>query len=159
AGPIEQCNNGTFIMSANTPIVGEGTWSVVSGTATITNPTSPTTTITGVPAGTSATLRWTIDNGVCAESTSDIVLTHHQLPSAAVAGIDQEQCNDGAFTMAATDPAIGSGTSSIISGSATITNPSAYNSTLTGETAGSSVCLERRVYNSPTAPNNPQVIL
>src|SRR5690606_39518119 len=98
-----------------------------------------TTTITGVPAGTSATLRWTIDNGVCAESTSDIVLTNHQLPSPAVAGIDQEQCNDGVFTMGATDPAIGSGTWSVVSGSAPITNPSAYNTTVTGVAAGPSV--------------------
>src|SRR5690606_2714543 len=119
AGPeeIEQCNNGTFAMSANTPAVGTGTWTVVSGTATIANPSSATTTITGVPSGTSATLRWTIDNGVCDPSSDEIVLTNHAAPSAAVAGIDQEQCNDGVFTMAATDPAIGSGTWSIISGS------------------------------------------
>src|SRR5690606_18049328 len=109
-GPIEQCDNSTFIMSANTPIVGTGMWTVVSGTAFITNPSSPTTTITGIAPGTSATLRWTIDNGVCAESSDDVVLINHASPSPAVAGPDQEQCNDGTFTMAATNPAIGTGT-------------------------------------------------
>src|SRR5690606_40396180 len=65
AGPveIEQCDNSTFVMSANTPVVGTGMWTVVSGTANITNPTSPPTTITGAPAGTTATLPSTNSNG------------------------------------------------------------------------------------------------
>ncbi|MEM9389236.1 MAG: hypothetical protein AAGA02_02110, partial [Bacteroidota bacterium] len=49
---LGQCNNSTFVMSANVPVVGTGTWSVQSGFAvTITNPTSATTTITGLTAG------------------------------------------------------------------------------------------------------------
>src|SRR5690606_24197226 len=118
-----------------------------------------TTTITGVPSGTSATLRWTIDNAVCDPSSDEIVLTNHVAPSAAVAGIDQEQCNDGVFTMAATDPSIGSGTWSIISGSATITNPSAYITTVTGVAAGSSVTLEWRVAIGSCADNVDQVVI
>ncbi|HEX7016988.1 MAG TPA: hypothetical protein VF191_15880, partial [Cyclobacteriaceae bacterium] len=104
AGPaqLEQCNNGTFVMSANAPAVGTGTWTVTSGTATITNPTSATTTITGVPAGTSAVLRWTITNGVCTGSFDEIELINYAVPSPAVAGPDQTLCNTGAFTMAAT---------------------------------------------------------
>src|SRR5690606_8759870 len=158
-GPIEQCDNSTFIMSANTPIVGTGMWTVVSGTAFITNPSSPTTTITGIAPGTSATLRWTIDNGVCAESSDDIVLINHASPSPAVAGPDQEQCNDGTFTMAATNPAIGTGTWSVISGSATITSPNSFNTTVTGVAPGTSVTLEWRVENGTCADNVDQVVL
>src|SRR5690606_23321879 len=92
AGPteIEHCANSTFVMSANTPVVGTGAWTVVSGTATITNPTSPTTTITGVPVGTTATLRWTISNGGCTPSFDDIDLINHEPPSTADAGLDKE---------------------------------------------------------------------
>src|SRR5690606_24623391 len=156
---IEQCNTGTFAMAANTPTVGTGTWTVQSGTATITNPTSPTTTVTGIAAGTSATLRWTIDNGVCAETFDDIVLTNHALPSAATAGSDQEQCNDGTFTMGAAVPAIGTGTWSIVSGSGNITNPSLSNTTVTAVAAGTSLTLRWTVTNGNCVDNTDDVVI
>ena len=62
----------TFTMAATTPSVGAGAWSLVSGTATITTPSSATTTVTGIPIGTSATLRWTITEGSC--SVNDLVV-------------------------------------------------------------------------------------
>lgn len=71
------CIATSFTMSGNTAASGEtGKWTLVSGTATITNSTSPTSTITGVTAGTSATLRWTITKtlGEC-KSFDDVVLT------------------------------------------------------------------------------------
>ncbi|MBK5269544.1 MAG: HYR domain-containing protein, partial [Bacteroidia bacterium] len=43
------CNNGSFTLAGNNPSIGNGVWSVVSGTATITTPTSATSTITGIP--------------------------------------------------------------------------------------------------------------
>ena len=64
--------NPTFTMAATTPSVGTGAWSLVSGTATITTPSSATTTVTGIPLGTSATLRWTITEGSC--SVNDVVV-------------------------------------------------------------------------------------
>jgi len=63
-------------MSAVAPSPGSGLWSVQLGAATITNATSPTTTITGITAGNSATLRWTVGNGVCATTFEDIILTN-----------------------------------------------------------------------------------
>ncbi len=85
AGPnIIQCNNGTFNMTANTPLVGTGTWSEVGGPSgiTITDPSDPLTTITGLSAGSSATLRWTISNGTCAPSFDDVTITNDLQPSA-----------------------------------------------------------------------------
>lgn len=78
------CNTATFTLAGNVPTVGTGLWSVVSGTATIATPTSNTSGVTGVPAGTSVTLRWTISNGACTASTDDVVLTNNV---AAVGGI------------------------------------------------------------------------
>ena len=81
AGPdITHCASSTFTMAGNTPITGSGAWSVVSGTATITTASSATTTVTGITAGTSATLRWTITNGTCT-STDDITLTNNNVPT------------------------------------------------------------------------------
>lgn len=55
-----QCGNNVFPISANTPGAGQsGTWTVVSGNATIANASSPTTTAT-VTSGSTATLRWTV---------------------------------------------------------------------------------------------------
>ena len=65
----------TTTLAGNTPTVGSGVWSVVSGTATITTPSSPTSGVTGLTIGTSATLRWTITNGLCDASTDDVVIT------------------------------------------------------------------------------------
>ncbi|MFD0984270.1 T9SS sorting signal type C domain-containing protein, partial [Flavobacterium myungsuense] len=77
AGPdISQCNSGAFTMAANAASPGTGTWTVVSGTAIITSANSTTSTITGVPFDTSATLRWTITNSPCSPTQDDIVVTN-----------------------------------------------------------------------------------
>ena len=48
AGPDQNVCGSTATMAANTPTVGTGVWQIVTGTATITNPNSPTTTVTGL---------------------------------------------------------------------------------------------------------------
>ncbi|WP_284651708.1 GEVED domain-containing protein [Flavobacterium terrisoli] len=65
----------TATLAGNTPTYGTGTWTVQSGTATITSPNSPTSGITGLVAGGSATLRWTISNGVCGSTFDDVVIS------------------------------------------------------------------------------------
>lgn len=65
----------TTTLAGNTPAAGTGAWSVVSGTATVTTPSSPTSGVTGLALGTTATLRWTITNGSCPASTSDVTIT------------------------------------------------------------------------------------
>ncbi len=77
---INQCANASFNLSANTPTTGSGLWTVVSGSATIASPTVANTAVNGVPAGTSATLRWTISNGTCAASFDELVLTNKVAP-------------------------------------------------------------------------------
>lgn len=65
----------TTSMNATAPAGGyTGTWSVVTGTATITTPTSRTSGITGLIINTSTTLRWTVTNGTCT-TTDDVVIT------------------------------------------------------------------------------------
>ncbi len=59
------CGTSTFTMTQSAPSPGSGLWTLTSGSATITTPTSPTTTITGVAPGASATVRWTVTNASC----------------------------------------------------------------------------------------------
>lgn len=65
----------TTTLAGNTPSVGSGTWSVISGTATITTPSSATSGVTGLIVGATATLRWTTTNGSCSPSTDDVLIT------------------------------------------------------------------------------------
>jgi hypothetical protein len=60
AGPDQfKCDN-TFVMAANTPASGfTGSWSVVSGTASVSNVSSPTSPVT-LTSGNAARLRWTV---------------------------------------------------------------------------------------------------
>ncbi|MBN4062328.1 hypothetical protein JYU20_03935 [Bacteroidales bacterium AH-315-I05] len=69
------CDVTIATLAANTPVIGTGNWSVISGTATITTPGSPTSGVTGLAAAGTATLRWTISNSPCAASTDDVVIT------------------------------------------------------------------------------------
>ena len=140
------CNNSTFTMAANTPSVGTGVWTVVSGSGTITSSNSPTTTITGVTLGTSTTLRWTVTNNSCV-ATDDIIVTNVSNGLTSNAGVDQSQCNNGSFTMAANNPASTTKTWSLISGTATITSTSTYNTTISGVPVGTSATLRWTVSN------------
>lgn len=73
AGPNQNiCGNSTTL-AANTPTYGSGQWTVVNGSASFGNASSPTSTVT--VSGASATLRWTITNGPCNSSFSDVVIT------------------------------------------------------------------------------------
>jgi hypothetical protein len=76
------CGLTSVTLSGNTPTVGTGAWSIVSGTGgTVTTPSSATSTFTGT-AGSTYTLRWTISNSPCTASTDDVVITFNQ-PSVA----------------------------------------------------------------------------
>jgi hypothetical protein len=77
AGPDQalSCNLTTATLAGNSPVTGTGMWSVISGTATISNPTSPTSGVTGLAGAGSAILRWTISNSPCTPSFDDIMIT------------------------------------------------------------------------------------
>ena len=69
------CGLTTATLAGNTATVGTGVWSLVSGTATIITPSSPTSGITGLVVPGIATLRWTIANAPCTASFDDVVIT------------------------------------------------------------------------------------
>jgi hypothetical protein len=149
------CNTESFTLAGNAPSVGAGTWSYVSGgSVTITTPSSPTSTITGLAAGASVTLRWTISNGPCTTAFDEVTLTNNA-PVMANAGPDQALCNTGSFTLAGNTPISGvTGLWTIIGAAngASITNATSPNATIAGLTAGQSVTLRWTVTNgAPTS--------
>jgi gliding motility-associated-like protein len=117
-------------LAGNTPTAGTGTWTTTSG-ATITSINNPSTTVTGLTAG-SYTFVWTIVNGSCTSVDSMTIDVSAQV--VADAGIDQQVCSsDGIATMAANTPLIGSG-AWFTSSSATITNATDPSTTITNLT-------------------------
>ncbi len=66
-------------LEANTPAVGTGLWSIISGTGgTVVNPTVATSDFNGTN-GSTYNLRWTISNGTCT-STDDVTISFPLLP-------------------------------------------------------------------------------
>jgi hypothetical protein len=112
----DQCSDDIFVLTGNDPIVGTGTWTVESGSANITNPNLYNTTVTNVPIGTTAVLRWTIENGVCPSSFAELSVTNNTALVQANAGPDKVVC--GSTVLEGNLPGAGSiGTWTILLGS------------------------------------------
>jgi hypothetical protein len=84
AGPDQTIcvSNGTTAgLGGNTPAVGTGSWSVLSGGTGVFNPNAsdPNATFTHTSGTGPIMLRWTIANPPCADSTADVAITIVQL--------------------------------------------------------------------------------
>ncbi|MFD0778194.1 hypothetical protein ACFQZF_06660 [Flavobacterium myungsuense] len=166
AGPdqigITTCGLTSVTLAANSPTIGTGAWSIVSGAGgSVTTPSSNTSTFTGT-AGTTYTLRWTISNSPCTASTDDVVITFNQNPTASNAGADQTSsatCGLTSVTLAANSPTIGTGAWSIVSGAGgSVTTPSSNTSTFSG-TAGTTYTLRWTISNSPCTASTDDVVI
>ncbi len=153
------CNVTSATMSGNSPIAGNGTWTLVSGpnSPTITSPSNPLTTITGMISGTYI-FNWTISNGTCASSTDDVQVVIFDLPSTANAGADQNLCNATTTSLAANNPTSGSGVWTVLSGpnSPTITSSSSSITTVNGMVAGTYI-FRWTISNGICAPSSDDV--
>ena len=156
AGPNQTICSNTATMAADSAIVGTGVWTVISGSGTITNSASPTTTITGLGVGANV-FQWEIDNLPCPPSTSQVTITQVAPPTVAAAGPNQSICVNSA-TLAGNTPIIGTGVWTLISGTGTITNPTSPNSTVTGLTVGNNV-FQWEIDNVPCPPTTSQVTI
>lgn len=160
AGPPQTlCGVTSATLGANTPVVGTGLWSVVSGTATITSPNSPNTTVTGLAGGMTYTFRWTISGGVCAPSANDVVITIDPSPTIANAGADQTLCGITSSTILANTPTVGTGSWTLVSGGGTISNPNSPSTTVTGLTPGAANTFRWTVTNSSCPPSTDDVVI
>jgi gliding motility-associated-like protein len=156
AGPDQEVCGNSATLAGNTPVVGTGLWTLVSGTGTITDPSSPTSTVTGLGTGANV-FQWTISNGACTPSSSQVTITSVANPTSANAGPDQSLCASSA-TLAGNTPTVGTGVWTLVSGSGTITTPSSPNSTVTGLGAGSNV-FQWTISNGPCPSSSDQVTI
>lgn len=73
------CGGNTASISGNIPATGTGLWTLVSGSGTITSPTSPNTTVTNLGLGNNV-FRWSIANAPCSAATDDVIIKRADLP-------------------------------------------------------------------------------
>lgn len=76
AGPDQTFCNTSASLSANTPAVGTGTWSVINGSGVFANASSASTTVSGLSNGAN-TFRWTISNSPCADSFDEVTINNN----------------------------------------------------------------------------------
>ena len=116
-------------ISANVPAIGVGSWSIVSGGAgTFGNTSSAATNFTGA-AGSTYTLRWTINNATCVASTNSVVIAFPRIPTQAYAGVDTTICNTATILLHANTPNASYGETGTWSGSCLFSNSNSNTST------------------------------
>ncbi|MWB95626.1 T9SS type B sorting domain-containing protein [Flavobacterium sp. GA093] len=137
--PFSVCQFESVNLNGNSPTVGTGLWSQVSGPTTVVfeTPNSPTTAVLGTQTG-SYVFQWTISNGSCPPSSSNVTVTINPLPPLAVAGPDQTICNISTVTLAGNNPSPATGLWSFVSpaNGAIITSPTTFNTTVTNLPVG-----------------------
>ena len=150
------CNTSSFTMTQSSPSAGTGVWTLENGIATITSPNSPSTTITGVPVGTSATVRWTVSNVNCS-NYDDVTVTNATL-TAVSDQPNQTLCNTSSFAMTQSTPSLGSGSWSLIGGSANITSPNSPTTTVTGVAVGTSATVRWTVTSGSCTTSDDVIV-
>ncbi len=156
AGTNTTICNSIFTLAANTPTLGTGLWTVLSGTGTVTTPTLASSAITGLSVGTNV-LQWTVSNGVCPASSSTVVVTRNAVPSSASAGTNTTICSS-TYTLAGNAPAIGTGLWSVLSGGGSVTTSTLSNSPITNLAVGTNT-LQWTVSNGVCPASSSTVVV
>nr|NQU93666.1 hypothetical protein [Bacteroidota bacterium] len=127
-------DNLSVVLAANQPVVGTGTWIILSGEGgTFDDDNNPTATFTGQPC-TTYQLIWEISTA-CETSTDTVMVDFFTIPTQADAGEDQLGLSGSWTTLAANTPEIGEGLWDIIQGEGgQVINPDDPNSIFLGQT-------------------------
>lgn len=102
----------TVTLSGSVPIYGTGTWTLISGSGEIANPSLTNTLVSKLGKGKNR-FRWTVDNNGCS-SVSEVEISNNFIE--AIAGDSQINCADTA-ALGANNPSPGIGTWGIKGGS------------------------------------------
>ncbi len=154
AGPSQSVCGTSAVMAANTPTVGTGLWTLISGTGSLATPTLETTSVNSLGIGVDV-FQWTISNGVCPSSTSTMAITAYTNPATSIAGPNQTICAT-ATVLAANTPSIGSGLWTLVAGTGVITSPTSPNSGVTGLGVGVNV-FQWTISNGVCVPSSSTV--
>lgn len=147
----------TALLNGNTPTTGNGVWTKLNGSGTITNATNPTSTVTGLSAGIN-TFVWTISNSPCTSSSDTVVIIQAGSITNAIAGSDQQLCSVTSTTLAANTPTVGTGMWSKVSGSCTFTNALSPITTISGLGWGQNILLWT-ISNPPCSPSIDTLVI
>ena len=156
AGADQQICGTSATLLANTPLVGNGQWTVVSGSGVFGNPAQPGTTVSNLAAGLNV-FRWTTTNGFCQASTDEVSIIAFAPPSPSQAGPDASICAN-SFSLNANTPIVGSGTWTVVSGTATLSNPALPNAVVSGLSAGT-VTLRWTISNGVCSPSQDEITI
>jgi gliding motility-associated-like protein len=129
---------------ANTPTIGQGFWSVISGNAIIADTSSATSAVTQIAQGENI-LRWTITNNNC--SLFDDITITNDLPDQPFAGYDKVICYD-TLTLEATPLIIGNGQWSIAQGSMNFDDNTKPNALASNIQQGTNIIVWTATHNS-----------
>jgi len=121
------CENRTFLSGNQPSGNNSGTWTRTSGSGSITNLTLYNTEVTNLTSGIN-TFKWTISGNGCTDSDEMQVVNNEFIVSA---GSNKEIC-ESYTSLTASDPAPGYGQWSVISGSGNFSDPSNFNTDVTG---------------------------
>ncbi len=153
------CDLNTTSLEANTPVLGTGIWTVVSGEATLLDPTSPTTLVTGLKPNATAVLQWTISLGICAPSTDTVIIETGGQVTQANAGPDQKLCGMVETFLDGNVPVNGTGFWTIVSGNGTLSDPMSPSSKVGALLPGTSITLAWTISGGNCAMSTDQVII
>ncbi|MEZ5172890.1 MAG: hypothetical protein R2850_05135, partial [Bacteroidia bacterium] len=116
AGADQQICSDSVYLQGNTPAIGEGAWSLISGNAVFEDASDPATLATGLPVG-ETILVWEFFENAILQSSDTVVITRFA-PPVLSAGNDQLVCTDSTRLEATLSE--GTGTWQLIEGTATI---------------------------------------
>jgi gliding motility-associated-like protein len=136
AGPDqEKCEEYSATLDGNVPVVGFGTWSLISGTGTLTDSLDEQAIIDGISVGYTY-LEWRIENGVCPIERDTMFIREYINPTAANAGLDQIVCDTTEAMLGAIMDTIGIGTWLPTSNGTSVLDTTASNALVNGLSLG-----------------------
>ncbi|GIZ10436.1 gliding motility-associated C-terminal domain-containing protein [Flavobacterium sp. UMI-01] len=155
------CGLTSTALGGNTPVVGNGKWSLKSGPGAVvfSNDTSGSSTATVNVAGTYV-FTWTISNSICASSTADITVNfQNPIPIPTISTVVQPTCSvaTGSFTImnynASYTYTVSPSTGVVISGNSVTAPAGSYTITATSGACSSSTNVT--VNAQPVTPPAP----
>jgi gliding motility-associated-like protein len=132
------CELSVYLLTANLPLVGTGSWSVLNGGATLSLPAQNISTATGMTTGDNI-FKWTISNGVCPSSADTVIIHVDEFPTVSNAGSDQGLCGQATSVLTANTPVVGTGQWSSLLGTALIIDPILPVTNISGISPGNSI--------------------
>ena len=150
------CGDTITLHGSPVPFGATGEWKVAAGAGTFSDPNSATTLVSGLATGVNS-FHWVLKNGVCPSDSDFVAITSLASPSVAVAGDDQTICGS-TGTLSAQPAITGTGSWSVISGTAIIEFPDQSSSPFASLGTGTNQ-LVWTISNAPCASTSDTVLI